>query len=285
MQALFSWLTSQSGVSLLVALIALGGVLVTTRWNNKAADERRRDDQDAADKRRKDDQAAEDARRKADDDRREREREAEDARRKRERLEDRQAEDKRRQAEQNAADKRRKDDQAAEDARRKADDDRRERERREQLQREDRARQRKAVADCIREISKAAALVTERVAAVHLNGNGEQGKLVKAIELTRFNIEASNQLTLLDIEVTQPDVSAEIYALWEQIASDYRPLLEARSRGGQAWTDQAEGMPPLSDLALARIRELTIVARLALLEYPDHAATQPVVPLDGDNDK
>ena len=219
MHAFFSWLTSQSGVSLLVALIALGGVLVTTWWNNKAADKRRRDDQ------------------------------------------------------------------AAEDARRKADDDRRERERREQLQREDRARQRKAVADCIREISKAAALVTERVAAVHLNGNGEQGKLVKAIELTRFNIEASNQLTLLDIEVTQPDVSAEIYALWEQIASDYRPLLEARSRGGQAWTDQAEGMPPLSDLALAKIRSLTIVARLSLLEHPEHMANQPVVPLDGDNDK
>ncbi|MGP5620009.1 hypothetical protein [Corynebacterium casei] len=74
MQAFFSWLTSQSGVSLLVALIALGGVLVTTWWNNKAADKRRRADQAAADQRRKDDQAAEDARRKADDDRRERER-------------------------------------------------------------------------------------------------------------------------------------------------------------------------------------------------------------------
>ena len=59
MHAFFSWLTSQSGVSLLVALIALGGVLI----NNRAADQRR-----------KDDQAAEDARRKADDDRRERER-------------------------------------------------------------------------------------------------------------------------------------------------------------------------------------------------------------------
>lgn len=74
MQAFFSWFTSQSGVSLLIAVIALIGVLVTTWWNNKAADKRRRDDQEAADQRRRDDQAAEDARRKADDDRRERER-------------------------------------------------------------------------------------------------------------------------------------------------------------------------------------------------------------------
>ncbi len=73
-QAFSSWFTSQIGVSLLVALIALGGVLVTTWWNNRAADERRRADQTAADKRRLADQAAEDARRKADDDRREQER-------------------------------------------------------------------------------------------------------------------------------------------------------------------------------------------------------------------
>lgn len=227
MQAFFSWLTSQSGVSLLVALVALVGVLVTTWWNNKAADKRRR-------------------------------------------------------ADQVAADQRRKDDQAAEDARRKADDDRRERERREQLQREDWARQRKAVADCIREITKSAALVSERAAAVHLDGSGsvEQGKLIKAVELTRFNVEATSQLTLLDVEITQPHVSAQLKVLWEQIASDYRPLLEARNRGGQAWINQAEDMPPLSDLALHGIRALTIVARLALLEYPEHMATRPVEPLD-----
>lgn len=223
MQALFSWLTSQSGVSLLVALIALGGVLI----NNRAAEKRRRADQDAADQRRKDDQAAE-------------------------------------------------------DARRKADDDRRERERREQLQREDWARQRKAVADCIRQITNSAALVSERAAAAHLDGGGgvEQGKLIKAVELTRFNVEGTSQLALLDIEVTQPHVRAQVHALWEQIVSDYRPLLEARNRGGQAWINQAEDMPPLSDLALDGIRALTIMARLSLLEYPEHMAKQPVVPLD-----
>lgn len=70
MQTLLSWLTSQSFVSLLVALIALGGVFI----NNRAAEKRRQADQRAADQRRREDQADEDARRKADDDRRERER-------------------------------------------------------------------------------------------------------------------------------------------------------------------------------------------------------------------
>lgn len=70
MQTLFSWPPSESGVSLLVALIALGGVFI----NNHGAEKRRRADQAAADQRRKNDQAAEDARRKADDDQRERER-------------------------------------------------------------------------------------------------------------------------------------------------------------------------------------------------------------------
>lgn len=53
MEEFFSWLTSQSGVSLLVALVALVGVLVTTGWNNKAADGRRSADQAAEEDRRK----------------------------------------------------------------------------------------------------------------------------------------------------------------------------------------------------------------------------------------
>ncbi|MDO5029958.1 MAG: hypothetical protein Q4E11_05165 [Corynebacterium sp.] len=267
MQSFISWFTSQSGVSLIVALIALGGVLI----NNAGAESRRKKDQTAADQRRKADQAAEDARRKADDDRRERER-----------SEDRRAEDARRKAEQDAADQRRKADQAAEDARRKADDDRRERERLEQLQREDWARQRRAVADCIREITKSAALVSERAAAVHTQGDRdiERAKLVKAVELARFNVEATNQLTLLDIEITQPHVSAQLHVLWEQIVNDYQPLAEAQKRGGQEWINQAEKMPPLSDLALHGIRALTIIARIALLEYPEHMETQPVKPID-----
>lgn len=74
MQEFFSWVTSHSGVSLLVAVISLFGALFVTWCNNKAADKRRIADQAAADRRRKEDQAAEDARRKDDDDRRERER-------------------------------------------------------------------------------------------------------------------------------------------------------------------------------------------------------------------
>lgn len=223
MQTFFSWITSQSGVSLLVALIALGGVLM----NNHAAEKRRR-------------------------------------------------------ADQAAADQRRKDDQKAEDERRKADDERRERERREQLQREDWERQRRAVANCIREITKSAGLVSERAASAHLDKNGsiEHASLVKAAEITRFNLEATAQLTLLDIEVTQPHVSAQIDALWKQIVSDYQPLLKAQSRGGRAWVNQAVEMQPLSDAALSKIRDLTVMARLSLLEFPEHMAKQPVVPIN-----
>lgn len=223
MQAFFSWITSQSGVSLLVALIALGGVLM----NNHAAEKRRR-------------------------------------------------------ADQAAADQRRKDDQKAEDERRRAGDERRERERREQLQREDWERQRRAVANCVREITKSADLVSERASAALFDesGNLEHAKLVKATEITRFKLEATAQLTLLDIEVTQPHVGAQIEALWEQIVSDYQPLLKARNHGGQAWINQAMEMQPLSDAALSKIRGLTVMARLYLLEYPEHMAKLPVVPLN-----
>lgn len=227
MNSFWTWLASQSGISLLVAIIALVGVLIATGWNNCAADKRRIHDQ-------------------------------------------------------SAADERRKEDQAAEDTRRKADDDRRERERLEQLQREDWTRQRRAVADCIRAITKAATIVSERAttAAMQEGGDAEYGKIVKAIELTHFNVEATSQLTLLDIEITQPHVKAKLEALWNQIKSDYQPLQDARIRGGQAWIDQAEEMQPLSDRTLLGIRALTVTARLALLEHPEHMATQPVADVD-----
>ncbi|MDN8620318.1 hypothetical protein Q0N36_06965 [Corynebacterium kefirresidentii] len=61
---------SQSVTSLIVALIALVGVIINNWW----ADKRRVKDQKSADRRRKEDQADEDDRRKADNDRRERER-------------------------------------------------------------------------------------------------------------------------------------------------------------------------------------------------------------------
>lgn len=274
MHAFFSWLTSQSGVSLLVALVALGGVLI----NNRAAEQRRRADQ-----------AAEESRRKADDDRREREREAEDARRKRERLEDRQAEEKRRQAEQDAADKRRRDDQAAEDARRKADDDRRERERREQLQREDWARQRKAVADCTGAIFTAAQGVHDAVIQVQRDKPKVPLDTVLveyAIALDRFYSQAAVHLNQCDLEVTQPHVSKQIAKVWACIKHDQEELCG----NGEVLTSEvclaaAKDLKPLSAQTLKELRELTIVARLSLLEHPEHMAKQPVMPLDGDNDK
>lgn len=180
------------------------------------------------------------------------------------------------------ADKRRIADQAAEDARRKADDDRRERERRDQLQREDRERQRRAVADCIRNITKAAGLVDERSTAEYLQGGGDVERAIKirGVELNRFIVEATSQLTLLDIEVTQPQVRAKIKALWKQILSDYKPLQEARNRDVDAWMYLALAMPPLSDSALKGMRELTIVARLTLLALPERMAARSVDPID-----
>ena len=63
MDSFQSWLGSQSGASVIVAFIALIGVLWSTHINNERADQRRRADQEAADIRRRDDQEAEDKRR------------------------------------------------------------------------------------------------------------------------------------------------------------------------------------------------------------------------------
>lgn len=57
MDSLVSWVSTQSGASLVVAIIALLGVLLTTWWNNFAADKRRRHDQLAEDNRRRVDDA------------------------------------------------------------------------------------------------------------------------------------------------------------------------------------------------------------------------------------
>jgi hypothetical protein len=229
MHAFFSWLTSQSGVSLLVALVALVGVLVTTWWNNKAADKRRR-------------------------------------------------------ADQAAADQRRKDDQAAEDARRKADDDRRERERLEQLQREDWERQRKAVADCTGAIFTAAQGVHDAVIQVQRDKPTVPLDTVlveKAMALGRFYREAAAYLNQCDLEVTQPHVSEQIVKVWACIEHDQKELDgNGEVHSGDVWLATAKNLQPLSAQTLKELRELTIVARLSLLEYPEHMAKQPVVPLD-----
>ncbi|MBV7292362.1 hypothetical protein [Corynebacterium sp. TAE3-ERU16] len=180
-----------------------------------------------------------------------------------------------------AADRRRREDQVAEDARRKADDDRRERERREQLQREDWERQRRAVADCVREITKSSKLASERILAVYFQGSAgtKEGKWFKSEELRKFNIEAVDQLVLLDIEITQNRVRQQLYALWEQLERDYSPLVEAQKRGGSEWVDISDAMTPLSDLALQEIRNLTIIAREAFLECPESVENCSVKPV------
>ncbi|WP_290223302.1 hypothetical protein [Corynebacterium confusum] len=228
MHAFFSWLTSQSGVSLLVALIALGGVLI----NNRAAEKRRRADQEAADQRRKDDQAAE-------------------------------------------------------DARRKADDDRRERERRAQLQREDWERQRRAVADCISGIFTASKRVQDAVTQFRREriASTELVLVEKATALSQFYLEAETLLNRCDLEVTQPHVSEQITNVWVCIEHDQKELDgDGEARSGDVWLAKAKKLKPLSEQTLKEIRELTIVARLSLLEYPEHMAEQPVVPIDDKND-
>ncbi|MDK4325976.1 hypothetical protein [Corynebacterium propinquum] len=61
-------------ISLVGSIMVAGAALWTNASSNRAADQRRKDDQAAADERRRADQATEDDRRKADDNRRERER-------------------------------------------------------------------------------------------------------------------------------------------------------------------------------------------------------------------
>lgn len=219
MQALFSWLTSQSGVSLIVALIALGGVLI----NNQAAEKRRRKDQAAADQRRQEDQAAE-------------------------------------------------------DARRKADDDRREQERLEQLQREDWARQRQVVANCINAIFSASNRTKdEMLASKRAREKAEFDDLGvdEFILLGRFTREAVALLNQCDLEITQPHVRAQVAKVWETISNDGHKLVEL---GGDELVEYVAAAEPLSREALSEMRTLTIIARLALLEHPEHMATQPVKP-------
>ena len=55
------------------------------------------------------------------------------------------------------------------------------------------------------------------------------------------------------------------------------------ARSSDVWLVMAKDLQPLSAQTLKELRALTIVARLSLLEYPEHMANQPVVPLD-DND-
>lgn len=232
MTSFLSWLSSQSGISLTVALIALGGVLITTNWNIRAADRRRKEDQDAADQRRKEDQEA--------------------------------------------ADRRRREDQISEDARRKSDEENRERERSSQLKLDDRARQRHAVAHTVEAVMAAAQRVEENSIKALLEQGMERSQFVKAFELSRFFQTATARLALLDIELTQPHVSRQVMKIWDELAARQKELSSAKDRGGQAWIDKAQDMQPLSDSAFQEIRNLTVLTRLSLLQFPDLMDDMPI---------
>ncbi|MDK8613967.1 hypothetical protein QP940_02765 [Corynebacterium pseudodiphtheriticum] len=202
---------SQSVVSLLVAVIALVGVLVTTWWNNWAIENRR-----------------------------------------------------------------------------KEDDNRRERERREQLQREDWERQRRAVANCTGAIFTAAQGVHDAIIQVQRDKPMVQLNTVlveKAMALGRFYREAAAHLNQCDLEVTQPHVSEQIAKVWACIEHDQKELDgNGEVHTGDVWLAKAKELQPLSEQTLKKLRALTIMARLSLLECPEHMANQPIMPLDDNED-
>lgn len=208
---IYACFMSQSVVSLLVAVIALVGVLVTTWWNNWAIENRR-----------------------------------------------------------------------------KEDDNRRERERREQLQREDWERQRRAVANCTGAIFTAAQGVHDAIIQVQRDKPMVQLNTVlveKAMALGRFYREAAAHLNQCDLEVTQPHVSEQIAKVWACIEHDQKELDgNGEVHTGDVWLAKAKELQPLSEQTLKKLRALTIMARLSLLECPEHMANQPIMPLDDNKD-
>lgn len=208
---IYACFMSQSVVSLLVAVIALVGVLVTTWWNNWAIENRR-----------------------------------------------------------------------------KEDDNRRERERREQLQREDWERQRRAVANCTGAIFTAAQGVHDAIIQVQRDKPMVQLNTVlveKAMALGRFYREAAAHLNQCDLEVTQPHVSEQIAKVWACIEHDQKELDgNGEVHTGDVWLAKAKELQPLSEQTLKKLRALTIMARLSLLECPEHMANQPIMPLDDNED-
>lgn len=277
MQLFLSVLTSQSFISLAVAMIALGGVIL----NNCAAEKRRLKDQKAADRRRLEDQEAADRRRRDDQttaDRRRRE-ELEIAEKRH--AENLRSAEKLREREIQAAEARHREQlyhariQHAEEleveAKRRLEDlEQHEKELHLQLQRDDRARQRQAVAECVGEILKASNAAVNRSVAASLMENStlERARMVKAVELMDFYVVATNHLALLDLELSEPKVRKYMDELREQLAADRQPLVEAQHQNAQVWVDLSWARQPLSDEALEKISLLTTIARSALLDKP-----------------
>lgn len=242
MQAFFSWLTSQSGVSLLVALVALVGVLVTTGWNNKAADKRRRADLEAADKRRKEDQAAEDARRKADDDRRERER-----------SEDRKSSVSKLEAEQNFQYEKWL----------------------MQLVVQEKARQRQAVADFFREIREAERKLDSFSREQILSSptsfdsvNEREFKLRRAFKKEDFFVDILAAVQRLEMEITQQDVGSAVGNLAKILDKELSDFTNMRDNDREKWLEQCGSSVALGESLQYAMNSLRNAARNNL--HPFH---------------
>lgn len=232
MQTLFSWLTSQSFVSLLVALIALGGVLI----NNQAAE-------------------------------------------------------KRRQADQEAADQRRKRDQAAEDDRRKADDRRRERERLEQLERNEQARQRQAVANCVKAIFLEMQNASSEILQFQLNDRTQDDQLVHEKWMTmleRFYWSATMHLNICDLEITEELVADCVGEVWKAVKEEketYNEVVEARNLGQHGWRPLVASLNPAIGPIMVKLRELTQVAQAQLNLNLEQERFLEINKNEKDNDK
>lgn len=237
MEAFFSWFTSQSGVSLLVALIALGGVLI----NNRAAEKRRDSDQQAADKRRKDDQAAEDARRKADDDRRERER-----------SEDRKLSVSKLEAEQKFQDKKWS----------------------KQLVVQEKARQRQAVSDFFREIREAESKLDSFSREIILSSttfdsfNERDFKLRRAFKKEDFYEDILAAVQRLEMEITQKEVSLAVANLTKILGKELSEFTNMRDNDFEKWLEQCGNFVALGEPLQRAMNSLRSAARNHL--HPIH---------------
>lgn len=219
--------------TLLVALIALGGVL----WNTYRNDKGREAELEAADNRRRDDQAAA---------------------------------DERHQASLKAAEQQRRDDIERAEQQRQQERDDHERERLEQLDREDRTRQRLAVAKCTATINEAAQRVTDAVVERHSQtGDAQALYFAKYASLQTFYTEATNALSQLDLELNNEAVSTMAEELWGAIVKRHERLTVAGNKGTDAMAEEVQDHQPLDPEIGQLIRAVQITARLNYVQYPE----------------
>lgn len=180
------------------------------------------------------------------------------------------------------ADKRRREDQIAEDKRRKLEESQQERIRLEQLRQEDLTRQRRAVANCIDSIFMAARnfdTSLDKVQDGDILYTHEGFLFQRAKLLLHFYNEAAAKLNLCDLEVTHPGVSRQITKVWSYIVDQQNLIRDAKEKSpDDTWLRMIENKGALEDPLLKEIRQLTTIARIALLPFPpqmDYRSTEP----------